>query len=87
MSMREKIAEAIWQAEWARAGNSGSRRIQWPDNSEETMNKYRFLADAVLDTLMEPTIGMQSAALPLVGRMHQTRDIFSAMVAAAKEGK
>lgn len=61
--MIEKCAEAIWQAEWARAGSSGKRRVLWSENSAETHEKYRFIAAAVIDALMEPTETMVEAAI------------------------
>lgn len=60
-TMVEKVAEAIWQAEWARAGNRGARRIPWTDNSPEHMERYRFLARAAIEAMMEPTTAMLKA--------------------------
>jgi hypothetical protein len=60
-TMVEKAAEAIWQAEWARAGNRGKRRVPWNDNSPEHMDRYRFLARAAIEALMEPTPALMAA--------------------------
>lgn len=53
--MIDRVAEDIWQAEWTRAGNRGNRRVPWSDNSEEHMDRYRFLARAAIEAI-EPLV-------------------------------
>lgn len=48
----DKVAESIWQAEWARAGNGGARRVPWSEIAESDQARYRFVAKAALITYL-----------------------------------
>ena len=55
MTMVEKVSEAMWQAEWARAGNGGRRRVDWDEIAPDDQERYRFVALAVIEAI-RPTI-------------------------------
>ncbi len=44
---RDRIAEAIWRAEFRRATGK-ERNITWDECGQQTQNSYLYLADAVL---------------------------------------
>lgn len=52
IDVTDKVAESIWQAEWARAGNGGTRRVPWSEIAEVDQNRYRHLARAALITYL-----------------------------------
>lgn len=54
-SMIERVAEAMWQGEWARAGNGGPRRVPWSAIAESDRARYRFVAIAAIKAMREPT--------------------------------
>ena len=65
MDMIERVAEAMWQAEWARAGNGGRRRVPWPEIAPTDQDRYRFVARAAIEAMREPTDEMVAACWPL----------------------
>jgi hypothetical protein len=92
--MIEKCAEAIWQAEWTRAGNGGKRRVAWSENSDETHEKYRYLAAAVIDALMTPdtlmvAVGAREYKFPSTEESfshERATAVYRAMLSKAKSG-
>jgi len=47
------VAEAIWQGEWLRGGNSGGlRRVPWSEVSEIDRERYRVVARHVIKTMI-----------------------------------
>jgi len=48
----DRVAESIWQAEWARAGNGGARKVTWSEISEADQNRYRYTARAAIITYL-----------------------------------
>ena len=65
MDMIERVAEAMWQAEWARAGNGGRRRVPWSEIAPTDQDRYRFVARAAIEAMREPTEAMAAACWPL----------------------
>jgi hypothetical protein len=43
----ERIAECMWQAEWKRGGNGGSRKVPWTEVADTDRARYRFVAREV----------------------------------------
>ena len=89
-SMREKIARAMFDsnvtevAAWRKENkipDQGNVEGDWLEFKDEYLRR----TDAALDTLMEPTEGMQDAAL-VDAEMSFLR-AYIAMIRAAKEGK
>jgi len=84
MSMREKMAKAM----------AGRAAYVWDQMNDGERLRWFAYADAVLDALMEPTIGMIKAVeedyymgkkgCPTCGG---GRPAFTALIRAAKEGK
>lgn len=52
-SMVDRVAEAIWQGEWARAGNGGRRRVPWSEIAENDQARYRFIARAAIEAMKD----------------------------------
>lgn len=79
MSKVEEVARAI-----NACFDQPSPRITaaMPDAEMRSIISEQF-ARAAIEAMREPTLGMQSAALPYVMRQHQTRDVFRAMIDAA----
>jgi hypothetical protein len=92
MTMREKIARALFDRHWS-ALPEGSRPA-WP--GDDGGDYWEWLADAVLDALMDPDEGMREAgkAAFLYGARRDPAsdfsvacgDIFTAMLTAARSG-
>ena len=51
MTLRDRIAETMWRADYRRATGK-ERLVEWADNSPECHNEWLFLADAVIAELM-----------------------------------
>ncbi len=91
MGMREKVAKAIWDAR--ERGFPAHTRMTWENGTETARVATMLLADAALDALAEPTAGMvrrgglekDTDGFTAVGGF--SRNIFRAMIAAAREGK
>lgn len=61
MGKLEEVAEALWQAEWARAGNGGKRRVPWTEIAPVDQERWRFLARAAISAVREPDDAMVKA--------------------------
>lgn len=64
--MVNRLAEALWQAESMRAAGE-PRRVPWAGESEDTHQKWEFMARAALKGIGEPTEEMVQAAEWAVG--------------------
>ena len=60
-TMIERVAEAMWQAEWARAGNGGKRRVPWSEIAPIDQDRYRFVARASVEAMRVPNNVMKDA--------------------------
>lgn len=68
MTMIERVARAISKS-----------RV----DDDYHWREYRQEARAAIEAMREPSLMMQSAALPYVMRQHQTRDVWRSMIDAA----
>lgn len=88
MTMREKIARALFDATWSTAGYPHASFESYDGDGPEH-NPYRRHADAVLEAMCEPTEAMTDAArveADAAGtsiRQHEIEGIFRAMIEAA----
>ncbi len=78
--MIERVARAIAAADEQNGGPPYEYRITLSKHSKEQLFDE---ARAAIEAMREPTFKQQYAALPMVKRMHQTRDIYITMVEAA----
>jgi hypothetical protein len=73
-TMRETLAEALWQAESVRA--SGRRRLTaWGEEGEDTREKWRFMADAAL-AVVRPAL--RRDAPEMMRREERLRELLAA---------
>lgn len=82
--MVESVAKAIYES-WANYP-ACSESDPWEIEAEKMPGKaehFRKHARAAIEAMREPTLRMESAALPHVMRQHQTRDVWRAMIDAA----
>jgi len=71
----EKAAEEIWQFEWSNGGGRGRRKINWADNREDVLDKYRGMAISALTAYLQH----KAAAVPQadeLAKVKAERDAF-----------
>ncbi len=61
MGKVEEVAEALWQAEWTRAGSGGKRRVPWTEIAPVDQERWRLLSSAAMAAMREPTEAMKKA--------------------------
>jgi hypothetical protein len=85
-TMIERVAKAVYDREYRGlpdCDNPSLKPLQFEDLDEVEVAKYRDSARAAIEAMRDPSQGMQLAALSGVNRMHQTRNVWRAMIDAA----
>lgn len=89
MTMVERVARALhgdlWQSFdshcWVKGWSDSE--IAEAKSTHRSVQASLLSARAAIEAMREPSLMMQSAALPYVMRQHQTRDVWRSMIDAA----